>query len=100
MATTLEMIDDLHKIAVYMDDEQLTQALTFVAKVILNPDIPQDVLSVELSRMQAIAMKLSLMAAWHTNVDKTDRAKKNFYYTASEQLNLLCQSLKYSVRST
>ena len=99
MATALEMINDMYKISQHMSDDQLTEALEFVAKVILNPDIPQDVIRVELVRMQGIAMKLSLMASWYTNVDKTDRAKKNIYYTAAEQLNLLCQTLKYYIKS-
>jgi len=32
------------------------------------------------------------------NVDKSDRAKKNLYYTAAEQINLFCQTLKYYIK--
>lgn len=96
--SALEQISDLYRVAEYMNDEELTTALEFVAKIILKPDIPAQVLTVELGRMQAIAMKLAIQASWLTNVDKTDRAKKNLYYTTSEQLNLLCQTLKYSIK--
>jgi hypothetical protein len=98
-STALEQVGDLYQIAEYMEDEELTKALEFVAKIILKPDIPLAVISIELVRMQAISAKLALRATWMANVDKSDRAKKNMYYTAAEQLNLLCQTLKYSIRT-
>jgi len=97
--TALEEISDLYEIADFMEDEELTKALEFVAKVILKPDVPVTVITIELVRMQAIAAKLALRATWMANVDKSDRAKKNMYYTAAEQINLLCQTLKYSIRT-
>jgi hypothetical protein len=33
--TTLEMVNGLAEIAEYMQDEELTQALTFIAKIII-----------------------------------------------------------------
>jgi hypothetical protein len=97
--TALEQVGDLYQISEFMEDEELTKALEFVAKIILKPDIPLAVISIELVRMQAISAKLALRATWMANVDKSDRAKKNMYYTAAEQLNLLCQTLKYSIRT-
>jgi hypothetical protein len=38
--TTIDMVNGLSEIADYMNDEELTQALTFIAKVIIKPDIP------------------------------------------------------------
>lgn len=96
--TTLEQISDLYEISQFMGDEELTTALEFVAKVILKPDIPQQVVMVELVRMQAIAAKMSLKATYMANVDRSNKAQKNMYYTAAEQLNLLCQTLKYYVK--
>ena len=37
--TTIEMVDGLSEIADYMKDEELTAALTFIAKIIIKPDI-------------------------------------------------------------
>jgi len=96
--TTLEMVNGLADIADFMNDEELTQALTFIAKVILKPDIPAQVASIEIVRLQAIAAKMQFKATWLTNVDKGDRAKKNIYYTAAEAINNLVSALKYITR--
>jgi hypothetical protein len=96
--TTLEEISDLYDIAEYMQDEQLTTALEFIAKVIMKPDIPVQVATVEIVRLQAIAAKMAFKASWMTNVDKSDREKKNLYYTAAAEIDKLVQSLKYLVK--
>jgi hypothetical protein len=96
--TTLDMVNGLSEIADYMDDEELTQALTFIAKIILKPDIPINIVTVEIVRLQAIAAKMSLRATWMANVDKSDRGKKNLYYTAAEAINNLVSALKYITR--
>jgi Na+/phosphate symporter len=95
MTTTLDQVNGLYEIAEYMEDEELTQALEFIAKVILKPDIPIQVATIELVRLQAIAAKMALRATWLTNVDKGHREKKNIYYTAAEQIDKVCSSLKY-----
>ena len=96
--TTLDAINGLSEIAEYMNDEELTTALTFIAKIIIKPDIPMNVATVEIVRLQAIAAKMSFKATWMANVDKGDRAKKNMYYTAAEAVNQLVSALKYAVR--
>lgn len=92
------MVNGLSEIADYMQDEELTAALTFIAKVIIKPDIPLNVATVEIVRLQAIAAKMSFKATWLTNVDKSDRSKKNIYYTAAEAINDLVSALKYIIR--
>jgi hypothetical protein len=96
--TTLEMINGLAEIAEFMEDEELTTALTMIAKLIIKPDIPAPVASIEIVRLQAIAGKLALKATWMANVDKNNRAKKNIYYTAAEAVNNLVSALKYIMR--
>lgn len=95
---TLDQVNGLVEIADFMQDEELTQALTFIAKVILKPDIPLNVVTVEIVRLQAIAAKMAFKATWMTNVDKSDRSKKNIYYTAAESINSLVSALKYITR--
>lgn len=96
--TTIEQVNGLAEIAEFMEDEELTQALTMVAKLILKPDIPLHVATVEIVRLQAIAAKMSFKATWMTNVEKGDRAKKNIYYTAAEAVKDLVAALKYITR--
>jgi len=96
--TTLEMINGLSEISDYMKDVELTTALTMIAKLIIKPDIPPQVASLEIVRLQAIAAKMAFRATWMTNVDKTDRGKKNIYYTAAEAINDLVSALKYIMR--
>jgi len=97
-SSTIDMVNGLAEIADYMKDEELTTALTFIAKIIIKPDIPLNVATVEIVRLQAIAAKMSLKATWMANVDKSDRGKKNLYYTAAESINNLVSALKYIIR--
>lgn len=96
--TTLEQVNGLAEIADYMQDEELTAALVTVAKLILKPDIPLQVATIEIVRLQAIAAKMAFKATWMVNVDKGDRAKKNIYFTAHEAITTLVSALKYIVR--
>jgi hypothetical protein len=96
--TTLEMVNGLAEIAEFMDDEELTEALTFIAKLIIKPDIPLNVATVEIVRLQAIAAKMAFKATWMVNVDKGNREKKNIYFTAHEAVSDLVSALKYIVR--
>jgi len=96
--STIDMINGLSEVADYMNDEELTSALVFISKVILKPDIPMSVVTLEIVRLQAIAAKMAFRATWLTNVEKGDRAKKNIYYTAAESINSLVAALKYIIR--
>lgn len=96
--TTLESVNGLVEISEYMDDKELTTSLEMIAKLIIRPDIPINIATVEIVRLQAIAAKLALKATWMANVDKENRAKKNIYYTAAESVNNLVSALKYITR--
>ena len=96
--TTIDTVNGLAEIADYMQDEELTSALTMVARLIVKPDIPINIATVEIVRLQAIAAKMSFKATWMANVDKGDRAKKNIYFTAASSINELVAALKYITR--
>jgi len=96
--TTIEAINWVQEIADYMNDEDLSNALATIAKLIVRPDIPLQVATIEIVRLQAIAAKMQFRATWLTNVEKGDRAKKNIYYTAAEAINNLVSALKYIIR--
>jgi chemotaxis response regulator CheB len=94
----LNQVSDLYDIAEYMNDPELTSALEFIAKVMLKPDIPLDVVSRELVKLQAIGAKCAMRATYMANVDKSDRPRKNMYYTASAEIDKLVSSLKYLLK--
>jgi len=96
--TTIDLVNGLSEVAEYMEDEELTQALVTIAKLILKPDIPINVATLEIVRLQAIAAKMSFRATWMANVDKGDRAKKNIYFTAASAISDLVAALKYITR--
>jgi hypothetical protein len=56
------------------------------------------VATVEIVRLQAIAAKMAFRATWMANVDKSNRGKKNIYYTAAESINSLVSALKYIIK--
>jgi hypothetical protein len=96
--TTLEKVNGLSEIADFMQDEELTEALIFIAKLIIKPDIPLQVATIEIVRLQAIAAKMAFKATWMVNVEKGNREKKNIYFTAHEAISDLVSALKYIVR--
>jgi len=96
--TTIELVNGLSEVNEYMEDEELQHALVMISKLITKPDIPINVATVEIVRLQAIAAKMAFRATWMANVDKGDRPKKNLYYTAAESINNLVSALKYITR--
>ena len=96
--TTLDMVNGLEEIADFMQDEELSIALTTIAKLIIKPDIPLQIAIVEIVRLQAIAAKMAFKATWMVNVEKGNREKKNIYFTAHEAITDLVSALKYIVR--
>lgn len=98
MTTTLEQVNDLYEIAEFMEDDELTKALEFIAKLMFKPDIPLDVARVEIVRMQAIAAKMQMKATFMANVDKSNRAKKNQYFTAAAEIDKVVAALKFILK--
>ena len=92
------MVNGLSEIAEFMKDEELTVALTFIAKLIFKPEIPTQLATFEIVRLQAIAAKMAFRATWLVNVDKGNREKKNIYFTAHEAITDLVSALKYMVK--
>ena len=98
MSTTIEQVSGLYEIADYMKDDELSQALEFIAKIILKPDIPPQVATIEIVRLQAIAAKMQMRATWMANVDKSDRSKKNVYYSAAAEIDKVVAALKFILK--
>lgn len=95
---TIESINWVQEIADFMGDEDLSDALATIAKLIIKPDIPLHIATIEIVRLEAIAAKMKFKATWMANVEKGDRAKKNIYYTAADAIGSLVAALKYMIR--
>jgi len=95
---SIDLVNGLAEINEYMEDDELSHALVMISKLILKPDIPLQVATIDIVRLQASAAKMSFRATWMANVDKGDRAKKNLYFTAASAINELVAALKYIAR--
>ncbi len=101
MTTTLELVNEVaefSEISELMDDDQLTDALGIIVKLMMNPDVPAQKAVNLIVQLEAYAAKFKMLASYYTNVKKDDRAKKNLYYSANEAVQRLVDSLKYSAK--
>lgn len=101
MATTIELINEVAEfadISEIMNDEQLTDALGIIVKLMMTPDVPQQKAIGLIVQLEAYAAKFKMLASYYTNVKKDDRARKNLYYSANEAVQRLVDSLKYSAK--
>jgi hypothetical protein len=101
MATTLELVNEVAEfsdISEIMNDDQLTDALGIIVKLMMNPDVPAQKAVGLIVQLEAYAAKFKMLASYYTNVKKDDRAKKNLYYSANEAVQRLVDSLKYSAK--
>ena len=102
MNTTVDLINDISwmsQIEEYMDDDEVTNVLASVAKLISKPDKPPSAAAQLIVQLQAYSFKFGMLATWYTNVKKDERGKKNFYYSLTERTDKLVDSLKYVVRN-
>ena len=101
MTTTIELVNEVAEftdISEIMNDEQLTDALGIIVKLMMNPDVPPQKAVGLIVQLEAYAAKFKMLASYYTNVKKDDRAKKNLYYSANEAVQRLVDSLKYSAK--
>lgn len=99
--TTLDLVNEVAEftdISELMDDQQLTDALGVIVKLMMNPDVPPQKAVGLIVQLEAYAAKFKMLASYYTNVKKDERAKKNLYYSANEAVQRLVDSLKYSAK--
>jgi len=102
MSTTLELVNEVSEfsdISEMMEDEELTNALSLIVKLMMNPDIPSQKAVVLIVQLEAYAAKFAMLASYYTNVKKDNRAKKNLYFSAKEATQRLCDSMKYAAKA-
>lgn len=102
MSTTLELIqqvDEFNKVSELINDDQLTEALALIVKLMFNPDIPPAKAVDLIVQLEAYAAKFAMLANYYTNFDKSDRAKKNLYFSATSAVQRLVDALKYAAKA-
>ena len=101
MTTTIDLVNEVaefNDISELMNDDQLTDALGVIVKLMMNPDVPPQKAVGLIVQLEAYAAKFKMLASYYTNVKKNDRARKNLYYSANEAVQRLVDSLKYSAK--
>jgi hypothetical protein len=101
MTTTIELVNEVAEftdISDIMNDEQLTEALSLIVKLMMNPDVPPQKAVGLIVQLEAYAAKFAMLASYYTNVKKDERAKKNLYFSAKDAIQRLTDSLKYSAK--
>jgi hypothetical protein len=99
--TTIDLVNEVAEfaeISELMNDDQLTDALGIIVKLMMSPDIPAQKAVGLIVQLEAYAAKFKMLASYYTNVKKDDRARKNLYYSANEAVQRLVDSLKYSAK--
>ncbi len=96
-------IQDFIDLHAAVGDEELQSALELALKCIANPDVPVAIAKKAMIQMQAYAFKFKMQALVymqiHTGkVGSSENIKKNAYMYASEQCNLMAQTLKILAR--
>ena len=86
------------EISDYMKDEHLTEVLGLIIKLISQPDIPASAAIPLVIRLEAMSAKFAMQASYYTNVNKSDRPKKNLYYSVVEATRRLVDALKYTTK--
>lgn len=103
METILESVSkitEFNDMKEFMNDPELDEALDLIIKLVLKPDVPAGKAPELIVRLQALSAKFAMLARYYTTFEKGGESakKKNVYYTATEALDKLCDSLKYVAR--
>ena len=91
-------VSEFSEISDYMNDEYLTEVLGLIVKLISQPDIPATAAIPLIVRLEAMSAKFAMQASYYTNVNKSDRAKKNLYYSIVDATRRLVDALKYTTK--
>lgn len=99
----INTIDEFRELHEFMDDPDLDDALSLVVKLLSKPDVPSVKAVPLIVRLQAYAVKFSMMASIYTTIKKgapgsENAKKKNVYYTTANALDKLVDALKYSAK--
>jgi hypothetical protein len=92
---------ELNQMCIDMGDDDLTDALDTVIKLIAKPDVPAKSVTPVIVKLQAQAVKFKMQAKYYMLINKEGDAakKKNVYLSMAEALKDLVDSLKYLAKN-
>ena len=97
-AENLNNVGEFIELIEYMQDEDFTRSLEMIVKMIASPDVPPAKAASLIIWCEANAAKFGMLASYHAHIDKSDRAKKNMFFTARDSMQRLADALKYALR--
>jgi hypothetical protein len=97
---TVSQVTEFNDIKEFMNDPELDEALDLIIKLIMKPDVPAGKSPELIVRLQALSAKFQMLSRYYTTFEKGGESskKKNVYYTVSEALDKLVDSVKYLAR--
>jgi hypothetical protein len=92
---------ELNQMSIELGDDDLTEALDTVIKLISKPDVPTKAVAPLIVKLQAQSVKFRMQAKYYMLINKEGDAakKKNVYMSISEALKELVDSLKYLAKA-
>lgn len=92
---------ELNELCKDMGDDDLTDALDTVIKLISKPDVPAKAVTPVIVKLQAQAVTFRMKAKYFMLIQKEGSAakKKNVYLTMADALKDLVDSLKYLAKA-
>jgi len=93
-------VTEFNEMKEFMNDPELDEALDLIIKLIMKPDVPAGKSPELIVRLQALSAKFQMLSRYYTTFEKGGESskKKNVYYTVSEALDKLVDSVKYLAR--
>lgn len=100
MIQELNDIEELNSLHEFMDDDEVTEALTLIVKIIAKPDVPAQKAVPLILKVQALSAKFAMLATYYTTLEKgragtVPNTKKQVYYSLRESCDKLAEALKY-----
>lgn len=92
---------ELNQMCIEMGDDDLTDALDTVIKLISKPDVPAKAVTPVIVKLQAQAVKFRMQGKYYMLLNREGDAakKKNIYLSMADALKDLVDSLKYLAKA-
>ena len=93
-------VTEFNDISEFIGDKDIDEAMDLIIRLVSKPEISSLKAPALIVKLQSLSAKFALMARYYTTFEKGGNSskKKNVYYTMSDSLDKLCDSIKYMAR--